>query len=108
MSREVHVRFWESAEVGFLRATRLHPGRACLVGRADTDVIGARLEALPAGRVPHPVLVVPQRQGRKVQLCHELNPECGIVQMSRPMVDQGVVRRIVLVIRHSPFDAISA
>ncbi len=23
MSREVHVRFWESAEVGFLRATRL-------------------------------------------------------------------------------------
>ncbi len=22
MSREVHVRFWESAEVGFLRATR--------------------------------------------------------------------------------------
>src|ERR1700733_7296650 len=55
MSREAHVRFWESAEVKSLRATRLHrdayllrQGSASFWGRFDAGVGGAGHLALKA------------------------------------------------------------
>ena len=42
MSREAHVRFWESAEVKFLRATRLLRERKLAVGTVIARVAALR------------------------------------------------------------------
>ena len=61
MSREVHVRFWESAAVRFLRATRLHTGQGRRLWPEITVVLR---------RVANATLVLGQRAWRRHEPLH--------------------------------------